>query len=90
MRFELHRMSDYSNEAILSAINRVATIVTSPKISIAEFRKHSRVSPHTVRRRFGTWEKALRAAGIGERFDSTNRLIVREKVIAELQRVSRR
>jgi 5-methylcytosine-specific restriction endonuclease McrA len=88
MRFELRRMSDYSNEAILSEINRVATIITAPKLSRTEFRKHSRVSPQTVRRRFGSWEKALVAAGIGERFDSSNRPVAPDEVITELQRVS--
>jgi hypothetical protein len=88
MRFELRRLSDYSSEAILSEISRVATVVASAKLSLTEFRKHSRVSPHTVRRRFGSWEEALKAAGLADRFDSTNRHVTRGEVLAELKRVS--
>lgn len=89
MRFELRRLTDYSEQAILDEVRRVAALVNAPKLSRAEFRRHSRVSPTTVYRRFGDWEHALRAAGLADRFDSSNKPVSREEILAELQRVSR-
>ena len=89
MRFELRRLTDYSNEAILNEIRRVAQIVQHTTLSLTEFRKHSRVSATTISRRFGGWEKALQAAGLGSRFDSSNKPVSVDEVLAELQRVSK-
>lgn len=88
MRFELRRLTDYSDETVLAEIRRVAELVHQPTLSRTEFRKHSRVSPTTVVRRFGNWKKALHAAGLVHRFDSSNKTVSRGEVVAELQRVS--
>jgi len=89
MQFELRRLTDYSDEAILNEIRRVAQLVPHPTLSRTEFRKHSRVSPTTVSRRFGGWETALQRAGLGSRFDSSNKPVSQEEVLSELQRISR-
>jgi hypothetical protein len=89
VRFELRRLTDYCDEAILNEIRRVAESVPQPTLSRKEFRKRSRVSPTTIDRRFGGWEKALQAAGLARRFDSSNKAIPREEVLAELGRVSK-
>ena len=88
MRFEMRRMTDYSDEAILDEIRRVAALVQKPTLSRTEFRKHSRLSPHTAGRHFGTWEGALRAAGLADRFDSSSRRVSRDEILTELRRVS--
>ena len=88
MRFELRRLPNYSDEAILAEIRRVAELVQHPTLSLTKFRSQSRVSPTTIFRRFGSWKMALQAAGVGGRFDSSNKAVSREDVLAELQRVA--
>jgi hypothetical protein len=87
MRFELRRLTDYSEDALLAEIRRVAQLVDRPKLSQSEFRKHSRASWSTVSRRFGSWEEALRRAGLAGRVDSSNKPVGKEEVLAELRRV---
>ena len=89
MQFEMRRMTDYSDEALIDEIKRVAALVNSPKLSRTEFRKRSRVHPTTIDRRFGGWQQALVAAGCADRLNSSRTLLPREEVIAELQRVSK-
>jgi hypothetical protein len=89
MRFELRRLTDYSEEAMLNEIRRVAESVQQPTLSRSEFRKHSRVSPTTIIRRFGSWEKALQSLGFADRFDSSNKRVPRQEVLVELARVSK-
>lgn len=88
MPFELRRLTDYSDEVILDEIRRVAQLVRQPTLSRTEFKKHARVSPTTISRHFGSWEKALQAAGLGERFDSSSKTVSKDEVLAELRRVS--
>jgi hypothetical protein len=88
MRFELRRLTEYSDEAILNEIRRVAQVVKHPTLSRGEFRKHSRVSPTTISRHFGSWEKALALAGLGSRFDASSKPISEDEVVREIQRVA--
>ena len=88
MQFELRRLSDYSEEALLNELRRVAAIVTTQELSTKEFRKHSRVSPSTITRRFGDWQKALQAAGLADRFDTSTLRNSPDDVLAELKRVA--
>ena len=82
-------MTDYSDEALIDEIKRVAALVNSPKLSRTEFRKRSRVHPTTIDRRFGGWQQALVAAGCADRLNSSRTLLPHDEVIAELQRVSK-
>lgn len=88
MRFELRRLTDYSDEAILDEIRRVAGIVPTSKLSARTFRQHSRVSETCLRERFGSWQRALEAAGLGNRFDSCSQPKSREDILAEIKRVA--
>jgi len=88
MRFGLRRLADYSDEAILNEIRRVAEVIQHATVSRSEFRKHSRVSLSTVSRHFGCWEKAVAAAGLVGRFDSSNKAIWKDEVLAERRRVA--
>lgn len=88
MRFELRVLTEYSDEAILNEIRRVAQVVERPTLSRNEFRKHSRVSASTIQRHFGGWKKALSLAGLSGRFDSSNKPISHDEVLAELRRVA--
>jgi hypothetical protein len=65
--FRLDGLTDYSEAGILSELARVAALVPGPRLTIAQFARHARVSPNTLRRRFGGWKEALEAAGLGRR-----------------------
>lgn len=66
-RFELHRLADTSDEAILEEIRRVASLIEKPQFTATAFDKLSKVSRTTVTRRFGSWTKALEAASLSNR-----------------------
>src|SRR6185312_5113193 len=66
--FELNQLVEYTDEAILAELRRVAELVVHDgAITIPEFEKHGRVGVSTVRRRFGSWYIALEKAGLGSR-----------------------
>lgn len=66
--FALNRLYDYSDPSILDEVRRVASIAPDGALTTEVFKRHGRVSLTTIRRRFGSWENALRAAGLEDRF----------------------
>jgi len=97
MRFEPTRLTDYTDEALLAEIRRVAALVNQPSLSTAAFKKHARTGITTVRRRFGGWREALQAAGLGHMYAETPprqrsstraRGWTKEQIIEEMKRVA--
>lgn len=66
-KFELTRLLDYSDQALLDELRRVASL-TEGAITAAVLLAHGRASPSVYRRRFGGLENALRAAGLADRY----------------------
>ena len=71
MKFELeeyHRNTP--SEIFLTDIRHVASELNKNSVTTAECQKHGKYHPATIQNRFGSWSKALEAAGL-----EINRLI---------------
>ncbi len=98
MNFELDRLPDYSDEALLAELRRVANIAGASKLTVAEFSKHSKAGITTFRRRFGSWPAALEAAGLSHLYNAIppatkSRTLARQmskgEMLEEIRRVAR-
>jgi len=99
IKFELSRLTSYSDEEIIREIQRVATKLNVSPLTGKAFNKESKVNRTTVNRRFGGWEKALEAAGLSHLYSGQNvtenmRLqknkgLTDEELLDELRRVSK-
>jgi hypothetical protein len=69
--FELAHLYRYDTPSLIAELQRVASLVTSPFLTQAEFARHSKASASVMRRRFGGWARALEAAGLRERYSGT-------------------
>jgi hypothetical protein len=85
MQFKLRRLPDYSRESLLDDLKRVAQLLDQTDFSQAAFREHSRVSPSTISRVFGSWNQGLEAAGL--RAASVQKF-TQSDAIAEITRVA--
>ena len=98
MKFELDRLPDYSDEALLAELRRVANIAATNKLTVAEFSKHSKAGITTFRRRFGSWPAALEVAGLSHLYNAIplatkSRTLARQMpdgaMLEEIRRVAR-
>ena len=99
MDFQLRRLADYSDEALVAELRRVAALVPSGPLTKKAFSQHSRANPSTMVRRFGGWHEALTAAGLSVRYGGQvvsermrqmpGKSASRAQVLAELSRVAR-
>lgn len=71
-KFELNRLSNYSDDSLIEEIKRVAKIVGGNRLTKGGFNKHSKVHPSTVIRRFGSWNSGLTAAGLGHMYEGSS------------------
>ncbi|MEQ1575942.1 MAG: HNH endonuclease [Vicinamibacterales bacterium] len=94
-KFELKTLENYDDAALIAELRRAAKVVPQPHLTEAGFDKVARCSSSVVRRRFGSWERALAAAGLGGRFSGgkggrgrKRRLYTDEELLSELRLVA--
>ena len=65
-RFTLERVpgAPVTNEELLADLRRVAQKVGDEIVSKRIYSEHGRYSPRTLSRRFGSWNKAIKAVGL--------------------------
>ena len=85
MKFELQTLDDYSDEALLSELRRVAEALNGQRLTIERFNSLARVHYTTLRYRFGTWQAALDKAGISEIIAPRFKVLSRDQVIQALR-----
>jgi Homing endonuclease associated repeat/HNH endonuclease len=66
-KFEKDFMDNYSDDALLDELRRVADLANGAPITKDNFAMMSRCSSSTIVRRFGTWKNALTRAGLANR-----------------------
>jgi Homing endonuclease associated repeat/HNH endonuclease len=67
MRFELeahHR--NVPDDELLGELRRVAVVLSKSTVTIDQFNEHAKFHSSTLARRFGSWFKALEAAGLSK------------------------
>ena len=63
-KFQITWLEDYSDQALIDELKRVAALVPDRRLDIQTFDSLSRVSSSAIGRRFGSWTKATRKAGL--------------------------
>ncbi|MFA6499150.1 MAG: HNH endonuclease [Desulfurivibrionaceae bacterium] len=86
MKFELQTLDEYSDEALLTELRRVAGALNGQRLTKTRFASMARVHSSTLEKRFGTWTAALDKAGISEAIAPRFKVLSRDQVIQALRR----
>jgi hypothetical protein len=85
MKYELQTLDEYSDEAILAELHRVADVLNGQRLTVERFNSLGRVHSSTVANHFGSWRKALDKAEISEFIAPRIRVLCRDEVIQALR-----
>ena len=85
MRYELTTLEEYSDEALVAELHRVADLLNGERLTRSRFDSLARVHSSTLHNRFGSWVAALNKAGISESIAPRFRVLAREEVIEALR-----
>lgn len=88
MRFEIEHLESYDDAALLDELRRVAGLVRTDKLTREQFNAHSNVHASTLRKRFGGWRAALKAASLAERIDASNIATTRDGILDSIRAAS--
>lgn len=64
MDYNVKRLSDYSDDSLLNELKRVAKKLDKDTLTQREYMQHARTNRSTIIRRFGSWNSALKKAGL--------------------------
>ena len=85
MKFELTTLEEYSDDALIAELQRVAGSLQGQSLTRARFVSLARVHSSTLEKRFGSWSAALDKAGITETVAPRSRALSRDTVLQALR-----
>lgn len=85
MRYELTTLEEYSDEALVAELRRVAELLNGERLTRSRFDSLARVHSSTLHHRFGSWAAALDKAGISESIAPRFRVLTRDEVLQALR-----
>jgi len=85
MIFELQTLDEYSDEALLAELRRVADVLKGQRLTRRRFDSLARVHSTTLENHFGSWREALDQAAISEVIAPRQRVLSRKEVIDDLR-----
>jgi hypothetical protein len=85
MKYELQTLDEYSDEAIVAELHRVANALNGQRLTRDRFNSLGRVHSTTVVNHFGSWRKALDKAEISEVIAPRFKVLSREEIIQALR-----
>lgn len=85
MRFELTTLEEYSDEALVAELRRVADLLNGERLTRSRFDSLARVHSSTLHNRFGSWAAALDKADISESIAPRFRVLARNEVLDALR-----
>lgn len=80
-----------NREELIAELQRVAKVLERDSVSVRDFQRHGHISVDAVKGKFGSWNKAVAAAGLAVvlwgRSPATNEKITDEELRSEFMRV---
>jgi hypothetical protein len=66
----------------------VSSLVPAGNFTVRQFNSLARISHSTILRHFGSWQTALKRAGLSDRFDNSNSPVSEQALLQEIARVA--
>ncbi len=82
-----HNYSTLTDEQIIEDLKRVAKILGSSTFSSGDYQKYGEFARGTIFRRFGTWNDALKKAGLRPYIRVSGRKISDDAILQEIERI---
>jgi hypothetical protein len=85
MKFQLQTLEEYSDEALLAELRRVADALQGKRLTLKHYDEVARAHSTTLRSRFGSWSVAQDKAGISESIAPRRKVLSRGAVLQALR-----
>ena len=85
MKIELTTLDEYTDEALISELQRIAQVVKNQRLTRQRFDSMARVHSSTLAKRFGSWAAALDKADISPLIAPRVRVVSRHLVLQALR-----
>ncbi|MGB7267163.1 MAG: hypothetical protein WBC92_16725, partial [Terracidiphilus sp.] len=83
--FKLKTLTDYSDDAVLEELRRVAAALGEQRLTRKRFDERGRVHSTTLTNKFGSWSRALDLAGVSESQAPRPKVLTRADIINALR-----